>query len=88
MAAFKIYAIIKIVYCFNWLPWTSNRSSHLDVFLENNFRKSENIETLYLAYLLSALKEPVQIDYKKPCCIASKWNLRVSIFNWNDLYNL
>ena len=33
---------------------------------ESNQVKSENIETLYL---LSALKEPVQIDYEKACSV-------------------
>ena len=35
----KIYAIIKTVYCFNWLPWKSTRSSHWEVFLEINFNQ-------------------------------------------------
>ena len=32
--AFKIYTIINTVCCFNWLPWTSTRSSYWEVFLE------------------------------------------------------
>ena len=29
----------KKVYCLNWLPWTSTRSSHLEVFLEINLNQ-------------------------------------------------
>ena len=36
LLVFKIYAIIKTVYCFNWLPWTFTGSSHWEVFLEIN----------------------------------------------------
>ena len=36
LVAFKIHAIIKTVYCFNWLPWTFTGSSHWEVFLEIN----------------------------------------------------
>ena len=34
LVAYKIYAIIKTIYCFNWLPWTSTRYCHWEVFLE------------------------------------------------------
>ena len=37
LVAFKINAIIKPVYCFNWLPWTSAGSSQWKVFLKINF---------------------------------------------------
>ena len=36
LVVFKIYTIIKTVYCFNWLPWTFTGSSHWEVFLEIN----------------------------------------------------
>ena len=36
LVVFKIYAIIKTVYCFNWLPWIFTGSSHREVFLEIN----------------------------------------------------
>ena len=36
LLVFKIYAIIKTVYYFNWLPWTFTGSSHWEVFLEIN----------------------------------------------------
>ena len=39
MVTFEIHAIIKTAYCFNWLPWTSTRSSHWKVFLEINLNK-------------------------------------------------
>ena len=35
----KIYAIVKTVYYFNWLPWRSARSSHWEVFLEVNLNQ-------------------------------------------------
>ena len=47
LVAFKIGAIIK---CVNWLSWTSTGSSHRCVF--SNQLKSENIETLYLIFLI------------------------------------
>ena len=31
-----VYAIIKKVYCFNWLPWTFTGSSHFEVFFKTN----------------------------------------------------
>ena len=34
LVVFKIYTIIKTVYCFSWLPWTFTGSSHWEVFLE------------------------------------------------------
>ena len=39
LVSFKIHAIIKTAYCFNWLPWTSTRSSHWEVFLEINLNQ-------------------------------------------------
>ena len=35
LVAFKIYAIMKRVYCFHWLPWASSGSSHWWVFLKS-----------------------------------------------------
>ena len=35
----KRHAVIKTSYCFNWLPWTSTRSSHWEVFLEINLNQ-------------------------------------------------
>ena len=37
LVVFKIYAIIKTVHCFNWLPWTFTGSSHWEVFIEINW---------------------------------------------------
>ena len=34
LVALEICAIMKTVYCFNWLPWASAGSSHWEVFLE------------------------------------------------------
>ena len=36
---FKIYAVIKTVYCFNWMPLTFVGISHWEVFLEINLIK-------------------------------------------------
>ena len=72
--AFKIYAIIKTVFCFNWLPLTSTGSSHWGV--PWNQLKSENIEILYLLW---ALKELVQMDYKKACCVMEKHECQHSV---------
>ena len=49
LVAFKIYAKIKTVYDFNWLPWTSTRSSHWEVFLEINL--NQNTLTLYTSWV-------------------------------------
>ena len=57
----------------------------MDIYRKQSLRgvpwnqlKSENIETLYL---LSALKEPVQIDYKKACSVMEQaW---LSTFCWH-----
>ena len=39
LVVFKIHAVINTAYCFNWLPWTSTRSSHWEVFLEINLNQ-------------------------------------------------
>ena len=39
MGRVKMYAIIKTVYFFDWMPWTSTRSSQWQVFLEINLNK-------------------------------------------------
>ena len=39
LVAFKKYAIIETVYCFNLLPWKSARNSHWDMFLEINLNQ-------------------------------------------------
>ena len=57
LATFKICAMIKTVYYFNWLPFTYTRSGYREMFLEINL----NQETLKLY----TSREPVQIDYKK-----------------------
>ena len=36
LVVFKIYAILKTVYSFSWLPWTFSGSCHWEVFLEIN----------------------------------------------------
>ena len=53
-----------------------NKNNLLFQLVANNMNmfpiiKSENIETLHL---LSALKESVQIDYKKACCYGTSMN--------------
>ena len=55
LVAFKLYAIMKRVYCFNLLPRTSTGSGHREMFLEINLNQK--------TYLLSVLEGPVQIDY-------------------------
>ena len=46
MVAFKIYATIETVFCFNWLPWTSTASSHWEKFLEINLNQDiEHIDS-------------------------------------------
>ena len=45
LVAFKIYAIIKTIYCFNWLTWTSMGNSHWEAFLE--FNLNQKILKLY-----------------------------------------
>ena len=70
MVAFEIYAIIKtvsIVYHEHLQEAVTERCS-LKSF------ESENIETLYL---LSELKEPVQIEYKRACCYGTSMNINV-----------
>ena len=44
LTVFKIYAIIKAVYCFNCLPWISTGRSRYKVFFEINL----NLKTLKL----------------------------------------
>ena len=39
LVAFKIYAIIKTVYGFNWLSWTPTGSSYWEAFLEINLNQ-------------------------------------------------
>ena len=39
LVVYKIYATIKTVYCFNWLPWTFTGSSRWEVFLEINLNQ-------------------------------------------------
>ena len=69
------YAMVKTVYCFNWLPRTFTGSSQRG--FPWNSLKSESIEILHL----SALKEPVQIDYKKAYSVMEQeW---ISIFCWH-----
>ena len=76
IVAFKIHAIIKTVYCFKWLPWTSTGNSHY--WLKGvpwNQLKSENIET---SHLPSALKEPLQIDYiLNMLCYGTSMNINI-----------
>ena len=39
LVTFKMYVIIRTVYCFSWLPWISTGSSHWEVFLEINLNQ-------------------------------------------------
>ena len=39
LVAFKIYAMIKTVYCFSCFPWSSTGSNHWEVFLEINLNQ-------------------------------------------------
>ena len=45
----KIDAIMKIVYCFNWLPWISTGRSHWKVFLDTNL--NQKTLTLYTSWM-------------------------------------
>ena len=62
-----------------------NKNNLLFQLVANNMNmfpiiKSENIETLHL---LSALKESVQIDYKKACCYGTSMNKTFWTISWN-----
>ena len=67
VVAFKVYAIIKTVSGFSKLPWISAKSSKISL----------NQKTLKLLHFLSALKELVQINYKKICCYGTSININI-----------
>ena len=39
ISLYRFVIKLKTVYCFGWLPWTSTRSSHGEVFLEINLNQ-------------------------------------------------
>ena len=46
---FKIYAMIKTVYCSSWLPWTSTRSCYWEVFIGIN--SNQKTSKLYSSWV-------------------------------------
>ena len=79
--ASKIYAIIKTVYWFNWLLWTSTWSGHWEVFLETNL----NQKTLKLYTSWVHWKHQYRSTIRKHAVMEQAW---ISTFCWWHLLKI
>ena len=76
---FKTYAIIKKFICFNWLPISQNENSLLFQLITMNIYQNLLHQLIRKHWnLMSALKEPLQIDYNTACSFMEQ--VSVSIF--------